>query len=111
MVLQKKRKYQEPGRYISDPQKQRPSWEFWFLVNHKLTVETSMNVHSEWYTHAHRNAHNYKQAMKTGKHEDKPQVWGQLLTIGNLIRRDYEKSFLLITLILETAYNIHQCYN
>lgn len=30
-----------------------------------------------------RNVHNYKQAMKTGRHEHKPQVLGKLLTIGN----------------------------
>lgn len=30
--------------------------------------------------------------MKTGKHEDKPQVLGQLLTIGNFLRRDYKKA-------------------
>lgn len=39
--------------------------------------------------------------MKTGKHEDKLQVLGQLLTIGNLLRRDYKKSFLLVMLILK----------
>lgn len=44
------------------------------------------------HTHTQRNAHNYKQAMKTSKHEDKTQVWGQLLAIGNLLRRDYKKA-------------------
>lgn len=39
-----------------------------------------------------RNVHNYKQAMKTGKHEDKPQVLGQLLVIDNFLRRDYKKA-------------------
>lgn len=58
------------------------------------------------HTHTERNAHNYGQAMKTGKHEDKPQVLGQLLNIGNLLRRDYKKSFLLITLILKRQLTI-----
>lgn len=39
--------------------------------------------------------------MKTGKHEDKPQVLGQLLTIGNFLRRDYKKSSFLRTLFLK----------
>lgn len=53
------------------------------------------------YIHTQTNALKYKQAMKTGKHEDKTQVLGQFLTIGNLLRSDYKKSFLLITLILK----------
>lgn len=44
--------------------------------------------------------------MKTGKHEDKTQVLGQFLTIGNLLRSDYKKSFLLITLILKRQLTI-----
>lgn len=75
-----------------DPQKQRPSWEFSFLGTHKFTAETHMNIDSEWFinrhTHIQRNACHYKQAMKTGKHEDKPQVFSQLLSFVNLLR-DY----------------------
>lgn len=48
------------------------------------------------YRQRQRNVHNYKQAMKTGKHEDKPQVSGQLLTIGNFLRRYYKKISLMI---------------
>lgn len=44
------------------------------------------------YRQRQRNVHNCKQAMKTGKHEDKPQVLGQLLTIANFLRRDYKKA-------------------
>lgn len=51
-----------------------------------------MNIDSEWFinrhTHIQRNACHYKQAMKTGKHEDKPQVFSQLLSFVNLLR-DY----------------------
>lgn len=48
----KKINYQEPVRFIFDPQKQRPNWEFWFLEN-ELTSETSMNIYTEWYTYVY----------------------------------------------------------
>lgn len=44
------------------------------------------------YRQRQRNVNNYKQAMKTRKHEDKPQVLGQLLTIGNFLRRVDKKA-------------------
>jgi len=67
------------------------------------------------HTRIQRNAHNYKQAMKTGKYEDKPQVLGQLFTVGNLLRRDYKKIFLLLlmlkrklTILVNAITNMHK---
>lgn len=62
---------------------QKQVWTY--IVN-----ETFLYTHT--HTHTETNALKYKQAMKTGKHEDKAQVLGQFLTIGNLLRSDYKKA-------------------